>query len=142
MKQIITLALLAGIMGLSACSKNKVTKIPLPDGFIENDWDKTISTAQDNERRIFVHFYADWCQLCADFKEEVLNEAEVEAYMQATFIGASLDTETEPGQPVFESYGLSGHPNLIVTEQDGTLVGQHRGKMSKEDFLDWIKQYE
>jgi thioredoxin 1 len=142
MKQLITFVLLSTLLGLSACNKNKVTKIPLPDGFIENDWNKAISTAQDNDRPIFVHFYADWCSLCADFKEEVLNDTEVEAYMLANFIGASLDSEKEPGLAIYNSFNLGGHPNLVVTDKDGNKIGEHLGKMNKVQFLEWIKTYE
>ena len=135
MKQGLFLVLTSLLFAFPSCNKNKVTKIPLPDGAIENDWNKAISAAQDNDRPIFVHFYADWCRLCADFKEEVLNEPEVEAYMLANFVNATLDSEKEPGKAIYESFGLSGHPNLVVTDKNGNKIGEHLKYLKQKILL-------
>ena len=130
------------LLGIAACNKDKVGKVPLPEGYYENQWEEAIQAAREQDKPVFIHFYAEWCSLCASFKEEVLNESEVETYMQSKFIGVLMDAEKDKGLERYEHYGLSGHPNFAVVDKDGNLIASHRGKMSKEDFLNWIKQYE
>lgn len=134
--------LLFTMMAITSCNKNKVTKVPLPDGYYENEWDAPKAAANDHDRTIFVQFYADWCSLCASFKEEVLNDAEVESYMKNTFVPVLLDEEKGVGKELLEQHSLSGHPLSVVFDKDGNILGQHKGKMSKEQFLEWIKPFE
>ncbi len=129
-------------MGLSSCTKNKVSKVPLPEGYYEDVWDEPLSAAKDHDRKVFVQFYADWCSLCADFKEEVLNDDEVETYMQENFVGVLLDSENGIGKDIFEENNLSGHPLSAMFDKDGNIIAHHRGKMTKEKFLEWIKPFE
>ena len=126
----------------AACQKELVTKIELPEGYFENQWQESLTAAKDLDRNIFIHFYADWCSLCAAFKEDVLNDAEVEAYMKSKFVGALMDSEKGIGKELFNGYQLEGHPNMVVTDKDGNLIASQRGKLSKTEFLDWIKAYE
>lgn len=136
------LPLLVSSLLIISCAKTKVSKIPLPDGFIENDWSTAVSVAKDNDRKIFVQFYADWCSLCATFKDEVLNDPEVKTYLNEHFINVLMDTEKGEGPILFSKYQLSGHPQSAMIGHDELLIGNHAGKMDKTQFLAWVKQYE
>lgn len=136
--------LLVVLISFSACKKNKnlVTEIPLPEGYFQDDWEGALKAASDHDRKVFVQFYADWCTLCATFKEDVMGDGEVKNYMNEKFVVVLMDSENGKGQDRFEHYGLSGHPNLIVIDKDGKLIGQKRGLMDKPTFLEWIKPFE
>lgn len=146
MKNIGILAALALVVitSFTCCKKNKdlVTQIPLPEGYYEDDWEGAMKAANDHDRKIFVQFYADWCQLCATFKEDVMGDNEVQTYMNEKFVTVLMDSENGKGKERFEHYGLQNHPNVIVIDKDGNLEGQRNGLMSKEVFLTWIKPYE
>lgn len=134
--------LLISITAFTSCNKDLVSKVPLPEGYYENEWDEPLAVANDHDRKIFVQFYAEWCSLCASFKEEVLNDAEVELYMKDKFVPVLLDEEKGIGKELYEKHGLDGHPLSVMFDKDGNVLGQHKGKMSKEKFLEWIKPYE
>ncbi len=143
MKYLISVVfLLITVVGLTSCNKKKVSKVPLPEGYYENQWDEPLAAAKDYDRKIFVQFYADWCSLCASFKKEVLNDDEVETYMKGKFVPVLLDEEKGVGKELFEKHGLSGHPLSVMFDKDGVILGQHKGKMTKEQFLNWIKPFE
>ncbi len=133
---------LAILTNFASCTKDKVSKVPLPDGYFEETWDEPLAAAKDYDRNIYVHFYAEWCSLCAEFKSDVLNETEVEAYVEANFVPVTLDSENGVGKEIFEQNNFSGHPISAVFDKDGNLLQFHRGKMTKTEFLDWIKAYE
>lgn len=126
----------------TSCNKEKVSKVPLPDGYYEDDWNTPLSAAQDYDRNIFVQFYADWCTHCATFKKDVLNDPEVESYMKANFVPVLLDDEKSVGKDLLNKIGLSGHPLSVMFDKDGNKIGSHLGKMNKSEFLEWIKPYE
>jgi len=130
------------IVGFTSCTKNKVSKVPLPEGYYENEWDTPLAVANDYDRKIFVQFYAEWCSLCASFKEQVLNDQEVEDYMKDKFVPVLLDEEKGIGKELFEKHSLGGHPLSTIFDKDGNLIAEHRGKMSKAAFLEWIKPFE
>lgn len=132
------------ILSFTACKKNKslVTDVPLPEGYFQDDWDGAMKAANDHDRKVFVQFYADWCTLCAKFKEEVMSDGDVKVYMDDNFITVLMDSEKGKGLDRFEHYNLKNHPNVIVIDKDGNLIGQKQGLMDKPTFLDWIKPYE
>lgn len=126
----------------SACKKELVTSVATPAGYFENDYNAAMKLAQDSNMKMFIHFYADWCSLCADFKRDVLNDGEVQPYMNENFVGVLMDAEKGQGKELFIAYGLTGHPNMIVTDKNGNLLGQQRGKLDKTEFLEWIAPFE
>jgi len=127
---------------LTSCTKERVTKVDLPEGYFENDWPSVLNSAQEHDKNIFVHLYANWCIHCAEFKADVLNEAEVETYMFDHFIGAEMDAEMGKGIELVADHNLSGHPHMAVFDKDENLLSSHLGKMTKAEFLGWIADYE
>lgn len=140
----LSILVLVALISFTSCKKNKelVTQIPLPEGYFENDWDGAMKAAADHDRKVFVQFYADWCTHCATFKEEVMGDDEVRTYMNEKFVVVLMDSEKDKGEERFNHYGLVGHPNVIVIDKTGTLLGQHRGAMDKPTFQNWIKDHE
>ena len=136
------LVVLVTLISFTACNKNKVSKVPLPEGYYENQWNEPLAAANDYDRKVFVQFYAEWCSLCASFKEDVLNDDEVELYMKDKFVPVLLDEEKGVGKELFEKHSLGGHPLSVMFDKDGAILGQHKGKMTKEQFLNWIKPFE
>jgi len=136
------LIILVALLALSSCRKDKVGEIDLPKGFIENDWDATLLAAQENDRNVFVHFYASWCVKCADLKENTLNDVTVEDYLYDNFVSASLDKEEGRGLELFEEHDLMAMPALCVFDKDGSLITVHYGKLDPAPFIEWIQEFE
>lgn len=125
---------------LSACKKDRVAAVELPEGFIENDWDATLSAAQENDRPIYIHFYEPNCKRCAEFKEKTLNSAEVETYVQENYIGASINNTEGKGKELEDEFGITGHPASAVVNKDGSLKATKLGNLSKENLLQWLEE--
>ena len=139
MKNLFVFALLAVTISFSSCRKDKVAAIELPEGFFENDWNGTKQSAQEHDRKIFIHFYKPNCDKCAAFKKDILNDAEVEAYIRDNMIGASLNTKESDGKSVSESYDITGHPGMAIADKEGNLLVKRLGVIQKQAFLDWLK---
>lgn len=136
------IAILLATVGMTSCTKNKVSKVPSPEGYYENEWDTPLAAAQDYDRNVYVQFYAEWCSLCASFKEDVLNDPEVESYTREKFVPVLLDAEKGVGLELWDQHGFTNHPLSVIFDKDGNIVAERPGRMDKETFLAWIKDYE
>ena len=143
MKNYIVLFLLAfsGSFLISSCSDEDVVQaVPNPEGFIEDDWAAAKQAAKDADRQIFIHFYKPNCDRCAEFKEDVLNDTAVEAYVLDNYIGTFVNTKEDIGKELSDEFDVKGHPTLAITDKNGDLLELHTGKMDKEKFLNWLKE--
>jgi thioredoxin-related protein len=122
-----------------ACKKDKVADVETPKGFIENDWEAAKALAEKQDKPIFVHFYKPNCVRCAEFKEDVLNDAAVEAFIFENYIGVFLNTKDKEGEQLAADYYLEGHPAMAISAKDGSLIKKRLGIISKEDFKKWIE---
>lgn len=138
----ITLLFLSLSLGLFSCKKNRVDKIETPQGFIENDWNTVLLHAKNNNRNVFILFYATWCEHCENFKKNTLNDPEVESYMNAHFAAGTLDAERDKGLELFTQYSFPGYPTLAVFDQDGNLLTSKNAVLTPQEFLEWINPYE
>jgi len=136
----IFITMLSSFLLIFACNKDKVTKVSLPEGFIENDWEATLKGANDNNRQIVVHFYKPNCSLCKDFRENVLNNEEIETYSKNNFIGASINANEGSGLKLSADYNIGGTPGMAIINKDGTLKAKRLGKINATDFLNWVKE--
>lgn len=139
MKNLFVFVLLAVTISFTSCRKDKVAAIELPEGFFENNWNATKESAQQHDRKIFIHFYKPNCDKCAAFKKDILNDTEVETYIKDNMIGASLNTKESDGKSVSESFDITGHPGMAIKDKDGNLLVKRLGVIQKQAFLDWLK---
>ena len=139
MKNLLVLSALSIMLAFSACKKDKVAAIDLPEGFFENDWNATKQSAKENDRKIFIHFYKPNCDKCAAFKKDILNDAEVEDYIKNNLIGASLNTKESDGKTVSEEYDIIGHPGMAIADKEGNLLVKRLGVIQKDAFMQWLR---
>lgn len=139
MHKLIGISFFAILVSICSCQKDKVGAVELPDGFFENNWSATKQSAQEHDKKIFIHFYKPNCTKCAAFKRDVLNETEVETYIKDNMIGASLNTKETDGESVSQEFGITGHPAMAITDKEGKLIVKRLGAIQKDDFLDWLK---
>ena len=72
-----TLLFITAILSLSACKKDKFSTVALPSEYIDNDWEAAKIESARTNKPILIDFYASWCQLCTDMKEETFKDPTV-----------------------------------------------------------------
>jgi thioredoxin-related protein len=126
---------------ISSCNDEDVVEaVPNPEGFIQDDWAAAKQAAGEANRQIFIHFYKPDCPRCAEFKEDVLNDEEVETYVFENYIGTFVNAKEGEGKDLADEFDVKGTPSLAVTDKNGKLLELHTGKMAKEKFLNWLKE--
>ncbi len=140
-RTLIVLALV--ILSFISCNKKDEdvnSQSSFPETFFENDWAGAQSSAQTQNRKIFVDFYATWCTVCSNFKTQTLGNQGVRDYIEDNYVAVALDGEAE-GQDMYNEVGTGSFPVLAIYENDGTLVTYHRGSMDSLKLVTWLEEH-
>ena len=77
--------------------------------------------ARVEKKKVFLHFYADWCVFCAKMNKETFRDAAVLSYLEDNFISVRVDIDKE--RPTTEKYGVRGVPaNWFLTETGQPII--------------------
>ena len=69
------------------------------------------------KKKVFLHFYADWCVFCAKMAKETFQNPAVVSYLNNNFIPVRVDTDKEPATAM--KYGVTGASIHLVFNRDG-----------------------
>ncbi len=77
--------------------------------------------ARAEKKKVFLHFYADWCVFCAKMNKETFRDVTVISYLKNNFISVRVDIDKE--RPTTEKYGVRGVPaNWFLTETGQPII--------------------
>ena len=77
--------------------------------------------ARVEKKKVFLHFYADWCVFCAKMNKETFRDVSVLSYLENNFISVRVDIDKE--RPTTEKYGVRGVPaNWFLTESGQPII--------------------
>ena len=73
------------------------------------------------KKKVFLHFYADWCGFCLKMAKETFRDSAVVSYLNENFIAVRVDFDRESATA--EKYGVMGLPsNWFLTEMGQPIV--------------------
>ena len=94
--------------------------------------------AKIEKKKVFLHFYADWCVFCLKMAKETFREATVVSNLNKNFIAIRVDFDKEFATVL--KYGVKGLPaNLFLTEMGQPIVSIP-GYIAPEELLSLIKE--
>ena len=77
--------------------------------------------AKIEKKKVFLHFYADWCGFCLKMAKETFRDSAVVSYLNENFIAVRVDFDRQPATA--EKYGVRGLPsNWFLTEMGQPIV--------------------
>jgi len=77
--------------------------------------------AKIEKKKVFLHFYADWCVFCRKMAKETFQDANVVSNLNDTFISIRVNTDSERDTAL--TYGVTGLPaNWFLTEMGQPIV--------------------
>jgi thioredoxin 1 len=77
--------------------------------------------AKTEKKKVFLHFYADWCGFCLKMAKETFRDATVVTSLKNDFIAIRVDFDEESATAA--KYGVKGLPsNWFLTEMGQPIV--------------------
>jgi len=99
-----------------------------------------LEQAKQQNRYVFIDFYATWCGPCKKLDAEVYPEQGVEKLLNS-MIAAKFDAEKDPWVAVAAEFRVHAYPTLLVLGPDGKEVGRYIGYLPANEFVEVIGGY-
>ena len=86
-----------------------------------------LEAAQQQNRPVFVEFYADWCAPCKVMEEELFTEPIVYNYFNNNFLNFRTNIDSESGQTLAGLYGVEALPTVLYLDPKGIVLERLTG---------------
>ena len=94
--------------------------------------------AKVEKKKVFLHFYADWCGFCVKMAKETFRDSDVVSYLNDNFI--SIRVDFDKNAETAQKYGVMGLPsNWFLTEMGQPIVSIP-GYIPAEAMLTMLKE--
>lgn len=135
-------------LGFSACDRSDSPHM----GALKNDgkvaWrhiSEGLRDAAENNKKLFVYVYTDWCSWCKRMEREVFSSDTIAEYMNTNYIPVALDAESSrkvtfggremTEQQLASELGADGFPTHIFLNASGERITMVRGYMPADRFI-------
>lgn len=108
--------------------------------FFKGTFDEALAKAKQENKLVFVDFYATWCGPCKQMAEKVFTDEEVGKYMNDKFVCMQIDVEKEGWQKeTARNFNVTVLPTLIFFKADASVASRLAGAREKADLLNAAK---
>ena len=108
--------------------------------FFEGTFEEALVKAKQENKLVFVDFFATWCGPCKQMAEKVFTDEEVGKYMNEKFVCMQINVEAAGWQKeTAEKFNVTVLPTLIFFKADGNVASRLAGAREKDDFLNAAK---
>jgi thioredoxin-related protein len=103
-----------------------------------HSYEEGLVVSKAEKKKVFLHFYANWCVFCGKMAKETFQNHSVISYLNSNFIPVRVDTDKEPDKAM--QYGVTGLPsNWFLTEM-GEAIGAVPGFIPPDALLSMLKE--
>lgn len=103
------------------------------DGINWQPYATGIADARAQNKSVFLHIYAVWCQFCKKMAKETFRDDAVIQHLNANFISIRVDYDKE--KSVIEEFPANGVPATYIINSKGQTVGPLMGYIPQDRLL-------
>ncbi len=101
-------------------------------------YEEGLVVSKAEKKKVFLHFYADWCVFCRKMAKETFQNPAVVSYLNNHFIPVRVDTDKDPATAM--KYGVQGLPSTWFLTEMGEAIGTVPGFIPPETLLAMLKE--
>jgi len=115
----------------------------LPNGFAFSDsikwysYEKGLALGEKEEKKIFLHFYANWCGYCLKMARVTFTDPLVISYLNENFIPIRVDVERE--KQTASIYQVQGLPTTWFIAENGENISKLPGYLPPDMLINILK---
>ena len=99
--------------------------------------DEARTLAARTNRLVLVHFWAEYCDACHRMDRGVLNQPNVAAEMQASYVPVRINAQHAPA--IVRQFGVAHLPADVVITPQGQLVRKLEGMLQAPQYVAWLR---
>jgi len=96
-----------------------------------------MSRGKFEKKKVFIHFYADWCAACKEMEKNTFKDPEVIASLNQNFIPIKVDADREVETSTM--YRVKALPDNWFIAEDGELIGHRPGYITPDQLKNILK---
>ncbi|RJQ61030.1 MAG: DUF255 domain-containing protein [Desulfobacteraceae bacterium] len=96
-------------------------------------YDDGLALAKKQGKKVFLYFWADWCQYCKKMEEETLSKKEVAALLGKNYIPVKINMDAD--QRLASQYFVRGLPTTWFLSETGEKISNLPGYVAHDLFL-------
>lgn len=101
------------------------------------DYEEAVSRGKNENKKIFLNFYADWCHYCKVMESKTFRDRNVVGYINENFIPVRINTDKN--QQLAIKYNVRGLPATWFLTKDGENIGSQPGFIPPDLMLPLLK---
>jgi thioredoxin-related protein len=101
-------------------------------------FDEGMALGQSQGKKIFMHFWAEWCRYCYKMEKKTFRNSAVIAYLKDNFISIKVNYDTE--KRLVSMFKVRGLPDNWFFSKDGKDTKHQPGFIPPEKFLVMLKK--
>jgi thiol:disulfide interchange protein len=111
---------------------------PAAGGITWRSYEEGLVVTKAEKKKVFLHFYADWCVYCGKMAKETFQNSAVVSFLNNNFIAVRVNTDKEPDTAM--RYGVTGLPSTWFLTRMGEAIGAVPGFIPPDTLLTMLKE--
>lgn len=103
--------------------------------FYDGGFDAALNKATQENKVLFIDFYADWCGPCKRMVAEVFPDKTLGEYFRDRIVSIQLDTEAEENKHLVKRFNIKSIPTLVFLDAGNKVLSQTEGALPAEGLL-------
>lgn len=100
-------------------------------------YEKGIEKSRQENKNIYINFYADWCSYCKQMDRSTFSESYVSTYLNKYFIPIKVNVDKEPR--IAKKYRVQPIPENWFLQQGGNKIANRPGYIPPELMIRLLK---
>jgi thioredoxin-related protein len=96
-------------------------------------YDSGMARSKFEKKKVFLHFYADWCGYCAEMERKTFKDPAVIAALNRNFIPIRVDSDRDKQTALL--YRVKGLPDTWFISESGDVIGHRPGYIPTDQLL-------
>jgi thiol-disulfide isomerase/thioredoxin len=98
--------------------------------------------AKDENKKILIDFYADWCLPCKELDKNIFQDSVMSKYINERYISLKINAESDYGKKIASELSLpEAYPTVILLTAEGKEIDRIVGLFDREKYFRKFKDY-